>query len=290
MPSVEPVVSINDDAGSAAQALVVRDKVVETPAVVTDVSSDVQESSETDEASSSTSSSSTSTDSGSTASAGPPKPWSCYMLGSATGRRTYTGATTDPERRLSQHNGERSGGAKATRTGRPWRLLLTVTGFRSKQEALCFEWRLKHRPGKSNARLRPVVGGMALRLANVYAVLNLQRWTSKCDPAMETPLVLTWHDEPLAAHCQKALSCAARSLPPYVQEVVAAVVEEVDADAAGTVPPNDAVAAAPSPPPRLLKRPAGTSLAEVVIGSAVFSRPLAALSSGACARDAIDLD
>ncbi len=51
----------------------------------------------------------------------PPRFW-VYVLLSADGRRTYVGITTDVDRRLRQHNGELTGGAKSTRAGRPWRV------------------------------------------------------------------------------------------------------------------------------------------------------------------------
>ena len=58
--------------------------------------------------------------------------------------RTYIGATVDLDRRLEQHNGMRSGGAKATKRFRPWSLLISVSGFTTWSEALRFEWRWKH--------------------------------------------------------------------------------------------------------------------------------------------------
>lgn len=48
--------------------------------------------------------------------------WTLYILRSASGA-LYTGITTDPERRLRQHNGELAGGAKALRGQRPLQLL-----------------------------------------------------------------------------------------------------------------------------------------------------------------------
>ena len=50
----------------------------------------------------------------------PPPAWWLYVLVSDDGRRTYVGITLDVSRRLAQHNGERPGGARATRAGRPW--------------------------------------------------------------------------------------------------------------------------------------------------------------------------
>lgn len=68
--------------------------------------------------------------------------WSCYMLASLDGRKTYVGATVDPARRLRQHNGEISGGARATK-GRAWRRVFLVSGFEDERAALRFEWRWK---------------------------------------------------------------------------------------------------------------------------------------------------
>jgi putative endonuclease len=71
--------------------------------------------------------------------------WYVYCLESSQGA-TYVGATTDPYRRLRQHSGLLSGGARYT-TGRvsrgeTWRLHCFVGPF-GKKEALQFEWRWK---------------------------------------------------------------------------------------------------------------------------------------------------
>ena len=69
-------------------------------------------------------------------------PWFCYMLASVDGRKTYVGATVNPDRRLRQHNGEIGGGAKATK-GRVWKRRFLVGGFQGEVPALQFEWRWK---------------------------------------------------------------------------------------------------------------------------------------------------
>lgn len=64
-----------------------------------------------------------------------------YLLGcrDKDGVRTYVGWTTDPDRRLSEHNA--GTGARSTR-GRVWRLI-HVEQLASKREAMRREWRLK---------------------------------------------------------------------------------------------------------------------------------------------------
>lgn len=68
--------------------------------------------------------------------------WFCYMLASLDGKKTYVGATVNPDRRLRQHNGEICGGARATK-GRAWRRVFLIGGFAEEREALRFEWRWK---------------------------------------------------------------------------------------------------------------------------------------------------
>ncbi len=50
-------------------------------------------------------------------------PWFVYVLYSVRTGRLYTGITTDPARRLLEHNGVFTKGAKATRSGRPWQIV-----------------------------------------------------------------------------------------------------------------------------------------------------------------------
>lgn len=74
--------------------------------------------------------------------------WYCYLLLS-TRRQTYIGATTDPCRRLRQHNKEIVGGAKYTTSrvneNNKWQLYCYVSGFPDERAALQFEWMWKYR-------------------------------------------------------------------------------------------------------------------------------------------------
>jgi predicted GIY-YIG superfamily endonuclease len=70
--------------------------------------------------------------------------WSVYLL--SCGRRTYVGSTTNPERRLRQHNREIVGGARATRVHAPnWKIVLYVTGFPNRSSACRWEKLIKGR-------------------------------------------------------------------------------------------------------------------------------------------------
>lgn len=84
----------------------------------------------------------------------------CYCLHSKTFKhrfKNYIGFTTNPERRLKQHNGIIKGGAwKTKRGGRPWEFVVLVTGFPTHKMALQFEWAWQH-PGRS-LLVRAVIG------------------------------------------------------------------------------------------------------------------------------------
>lgn len=71
----------------------------------------------------------------------------CYLLKSPSGG-TYVGFTTNPKRRLRQHNGEIKGGARYTKRCSQWKMAYLVSGFKTKTHALRFEWAWKH-PSRS---------------------------------------------------------------------------------------------------------------------------------------------
>lgn len=69
--------------------------------------------------------------------------YSVYVIQDMGGNRTYIGKTNDLRRRIRQHNGEISGGARATR-GRTWKYIAVIRGFDCNQHAMQAEWRMKH--------------------------------------------------------------------------------------------------------------------------------------------------
>lgn len=96
--------------------------------------------------------------------------WVCYIIqseGSPETRRrlTYVGKTNDMARRLRQHNGEISGGARYTKQRRPWTLLGWIGKFQTNRAVLGFEWRMKHMFKKN------VSGGRA-RLLKAVRILR----------------------------------------------------------------------------------------------------------------------
>lgn len=70
--------------------------------------------------------------------------WYVYILRCAD-RSLYTGITTDVARRLSEHNGERKGAARYTRSRRPVRLVYQEV-LPSRALAARREWEIKRLP------------------------------------------------------------------------------------------------------------------------------------------------
>ena len=111
--------------------------------------------------------------------------WKCYLLATSDGgsQKTYVGITPDLDRRLAQHNGEQSGGAKATH-GRTWERICHVTGFPDHRAALQFEWRWKQ------ISRRLTGSPVERRFEALQLLLGLDRPTTAAVPYTEylTPL------------------------------------------------------------------------------------------------------
>jgi predicted GIY-YIG superfamily endonuclease len=119
--------------------------------------------------------------------------WYVYLLGACNGKGTYVGMTNNLDRRLKQHNGEQSGGAKATH-GQQWRRICYVEGFPDQTAALQFEWAWKHR----SRRLRGG-GPLQRRMEALQQLLADSRPTAKAVPYAEYPVALevVWDAEEL---------------------------------------------------------------------------------------------
>lgn len=105
--------------------------------------------------------------------------WKVYLLQATDGtNRTYVGATIDVERRLKQHNGILSGGAKAT-SGGQWKRICHVVGFPHERAALQFEWKWKnlskHQKGTAIQR----------RIKALCLIFGLEKTTQKATDYQE---------------------------------------------------------------------------------------------------------
>jgi predicted GIY-YIG superfamily endonuclease len=108
--------------------------------------------------------------------------WFCYILrtkNEAFKNYTYNGSTNDFTRRLRQHNGEISGGAKATKNKGHWEIYFLMTGFKTHNNALSCEWAIKH-PTKKKIRPKKYCG-IEGRIKGLNEILLLERWTTKCE-------------------------------------------------------------------------------------------------------------
>jgi len=133
-------------------------------------------------------------------------PWIFYIIENRG--CTYAGVSPDPVRRLRQHNGEIKGGAKYTTSKGPgWTHVCLVEGFRTKIEAMQFEWAVKHVPPRN-------AGGMANRIKKLYVICAKERWTSKAPAARDIPLTIRWEHYVDADH-----DADHEALPDYVKEV-----------------------------------------------------------------------
>lgn len=88
--------------------------------------------------------------------------WSVYLLSNDTGR-TYIGSTTDPQRRLRQHNGEIVGGARSTRGKGPWHMVLYIHGFENRSSACRWERIVKCRARDYSKRHQALLGLVLFR-------------------------------------------------------------------------------------------------------------------------------
>lgn len=107
----------------------------------------------------------------------------CYLLYTTSGSHTYVGATTDPDRRLEQHNGQKAGGARATgiqvARGDTWRRVCVIEGIPEWRSALQLEWRWKQ---LSRQERKSVKNPLHRRLLALHTLLGLEKPTQTAIP------------------------------------------------------------------------------------------------------------
>ncbi|MES1913294.1 MAG: hypothetical protein MHM6MM_005494 [Cercozoa sp. M6MM] len=144
----------------------------------------------------------------------------CYLLHSqhpSHPTKCYIGYTTDPTRRIRQHNGEVNGGAKKTSRHRPWHMVLCVSGFPNEVAALQFEWAWQN-PSKSRLckadhaamRIKP---GLPGRIQELYLLLSVL-------PFRNFELQINFHDDALLKQypVPATVNATARVMDPSQQE------------------------------------------------------------------------
>ncbi len=126
--------------------------------------------------------------------------YSVYFLQSTISDRTYVGYSVDPFNRIKCHNGYKTGGAERTKTGRPWKIVLIISGFPTSRAALQFEkgWhraratreRIKNGPdGKRRYRACPHIIDCKKGL---QYMLN-RKWTETAPEPFSFPLTVMWN-------------------------------------------------------------------------------------------------
>jgi predicted GIY-YIG superfamily endonuclease len=105
----------------------------------------------------------------------------CYFLYTDQGH-TYIGATVDPDRRLLQHNGKRTGGARATgmrvAQGLEWKRACYVA-LPEWKTALQFDWRWKQ---LGRTQCKSVRHPIDRRLRSLHRLLSLEKPTEAAIP------------------------------------------------------------------------------------------------------------
>ena len=109
---------------------------------------------------------------------------------------SYVGMTNDFFKRLRQHNGEISGGAKYTSKKKGWYPVLIIDGFQDMKSAMQCEWKLKHFARKGS--VRGVKGKLKYLSKYLYEeniikgfddqnipIIEYRKWTSKCEKSIK---------------------------------------------------------------------------------------------------------
>jgi predicted GIY-YIG superfamily endonuclease len=106
----------------------------------------------------------------------------CYILYNRCSNKTYVGYTNNPKRRIRQHNGELSGGARYTTSAianspvvNPWdfAVIITTSDAFEKRTALSLEWYIKYVSRKAHLKK----GTLLNRLNALVTCLMMEKYS-----------------------------------------------------------------------------------------------------------------
>jgi len=101
-----------------------------------------------------------------------------YVLQSqANKKKSYVGVTNKMARRLRQHNGEITGGAKFTRSNRPW-VIVAQFKCEARSRALSLEWNVKHRLSRRKGDAAGIEGKLTA-IRRLVGRLNSERGSAQ---------------------------------------------------------------------------------------------------------------
>jgi len=114
-----------------------------------------------------------------------------YLLKSKVSNRFYVGYTVNIQKRIRQHNGEISGGARKTIRNRPWEVVMYISGFQYEKTAMQYEYMIQHPP----KRLRKKGGGIVKYMTIMKRLLQQEKICSTAPLNSELKLIRFFTDE-----------------------------------------------------------------------------------------------
>lgn len=124
--------------------------------------------------------------------------WFCYILKNNYEPHkniTYNGSTNNLRRRIRQHNGIITGGAKLTKKygDQSWEIYALVSGFHDYVNCLQCEWRIKH-PDNKKKRSKKFMGPIG-RIKGLIEVLHTVKWTNSSNVENINLQINVWVNE-----------------------------------------------------------------------------------------------
>ena len=114
-----------------------------------------------------------------------------YLLKSKVSNRFYVGYTVNIQKRIRQHNGEISGGARKTIRNRPWEVVMYISGFQYERTAMQYEYMIQHPP----KRLRKKGGGIVKYMTIMKRLLQQEKICSTAPLNSELKLTRFFTDK-----------------------------------------------------------------------------------------------